>query len=63
MDYCGIGSVLDLISNNEDKMFKLKNISEEQIACIMANVVRGLVYLHAKEIIHSEYSVISNIIS
>lgn len=53
MDYCGIGSVLDLIGDN-DRPVKLKNINEQQIASILASVVKGLIYLHSRQIIHRD---------
>jgi len=53
MDYCGVGSVLDLIGDN-DKPLKLKNIKEEQIGAVLASVVKGLVYLHSRGIIHRD---------
>ena len=53
MDYCGIGSVLDLIGNSE-RPLKLKNINEQQIASILSSVVKGLVYLHSRNIIHRD---------
>ncbi len=54
MDYCAIGSVADLISDNDDKPIKLPNIKEEQIASIMACVLKGIAYLHEKAIIHRD---------
>jgi len=54
MDYCGVGSVLDLIGDNDEKPLKVKNLREDQIATILAAVVKGLVYLHAKGIVHRD---------
>ena len=51
MDYCAIGSVADLISDNLEKPLKL-NLNEEQIESILQNVVGGVVYLHANGIYH-----------
>lgn len=54
MDYCGVGSIGDLIGQNEDKPIKLREIKDEQIASIMFSVVKGLAYLHEKGIIHRQ---------
>lgn len=37
-----IGSIADLISDNENKKIKLKNVTEEQIQSIMAAVIKYL---------------------
>lgn len=60
MDYCALGSVLNLIlpakdrEDEESLHLSIKNIKEEQVASIMASVVGGLVYLHAQGIIHRD---------
>ena len=52
MDYCGLGSVADLIGANGQKKIQIKQISEEQVQSIMCSVLKGLVYLHEKGIVH-----------
>jgi serine/threonine protein kinase len=53
MDFCGIGSVADLIAD-DDKPIKLKDIKEEQIASIMTAVMKGVAYLHDMKLIHRD---------
>jgi serine/threonine protein kinase len=48
MDYCGIGSVRDLMLLTE------KPLSEEHIAIILQSTLKGLVYLHGLGIIHRD---------
>jgi len=51
MEFCGCGSVLDLLKklNKEEK-----NLHEDQIAAIVTFVLKGLVYLHSRGIIHRD---------
>ena len=39
MDYCGIGSIFDLITEKDDQRIKL-HVKEEQVAAIMAAVLQ-----------------------
>lgn len=48
MDYCGAGSVRDVIESVE------KTFNEEQIAHICADTLKGLAYLHKSSIIHRD---------
>ncbi|KAL6064146.1 STE/STE20/MST protein kinase, variant 3 [Balamuthia mandrillaris] len=49
MDFCGGGAVNDLMGKMSPPVLK-----EEQIAAILAESLRGLVYLHSKHIIHRD---------
>ena len=54
MEFCGCGSVQDLIkilSKNDKKM------NEAQIASIVSSVVKGLIYLHDQKVIHRDLKV------
>eukprot|EP01118_Nematostelium_gracile_P013654 TRINITY_DN5188_c0_g1_i1.p1 TRINITY_DN5188_c0_g1~~TRINITY_DN5188_c0_g1_i1.p1 ORF type:complete len:542 (-),score=104.76 TRINITY_DN5188_c0_g1_i1:4-1629(-) len=46
MDYCAVGSVKDLIN------ITLEPLEEEQFAEVCLGVLRGLAYLHARNLIH-----------
>eukprot|EP00007_Cunea_sp_BSH-02190019_P004525 CAMPEP_0174240368 /NCGR_PEP_ID=MMETSP0417-20130205/18519_1 /TAXON_ID=242541 /ORGANISM="Mayorella sp, Strain BSH-02190019" /LENGTH=994 /DNA_ID=CAMNT_0015319451 /DNA_START=447 /DNA_END=3431 /DNA_ORIENTATION=- len=48
MDYCGVGSVRDLIDTLQ------KPLNEEQIAYICLHSLKGLHYLHSRDIIHRD---------
>jgi len=48
MEYCGAGSVSDIIN------IMNKGISENQIARIVRDALRGLAYLHQKGCIHRD---------
>jgi len=48
MEYCDAGSVQDVIK------IRKRQLSEEQIAAICAQVVRALVYLHSKHVMHRD---------
>jgi len=48
MEYCGAGSVADMMG-----ICKL-TLNEDQIACIMRQVLKGLKYLHSKNKIHRD---------
>jgi hypothetical protein len=54
MDYCGIGSVADLIGANGPKRIQLQSVTESQVQSILNSVVKGLVYLHQKGIVHRD---------
>jgi len=51
MDFCGCGSVGDLMKNLNKES---KTLSEEQIAAILSSVLNGLVYLHSQNVIHRD---------
>ncbi len=48
MEYCEAGSVQDLVK------VRKKQLTEDQIAAICAQVVLGLVYLHSNHIMHRD---------
>lgn len=48
MEFCGAGSVSDLMRITD------KTINEEQIAVIVKDSLKGLVYLHSKRKIHRD---------
>ena len=48
MDYCGGGSVLDIMEVLE------RPLTEEQIIYILRETLKGLIYLHSKGIIHRD---------
>ena len=48
MDYCGVGSVKDLMN------LTLEPLEEEQIAYICSESLKGLSYLHANGILHMD---------
>jgi len=49
MEFCGGGAVNDLMG-----LMPTKTFSEQQIAAIIAESLKGLVYLHSKNIIHRD---------
>ncbi|XP_017842817.1 mitogen-activated protein kinase kinase kinase kinase 4 isoform X4 [Drosophila busckii] len=49
MEYCGAGSVTDLV-----KSTKGQSLKEEWIAYICREILRGLSYLHSKKVIHRD---------
>jgi len=49
MEFCGGGAVNDLMASMPAKTF-----SEQQIAAIIAESLKGLIYLHSKNIIHRD---------
>ena len=63
MDYCGIGSVADLIGANGPKKIQLQSVTESQAQSILNSVVKGLVYLHQKGIVHRDILTIQHLIS
>jgi len=48
MEYCGAGSVSDLMRITD------KTMNEEQIAVILKDALKGLIYLHSKRKIHRD---------
>jgi len=48
MDFCAGGSLRDYLDNTK------KNLTEPQIAAVLAGVLQGLTYLHANSIIHRD---------
>ena len=48
MEYCGVGSVSDIMRLRGAEM------SEPQVATIFAGTLRGLNYLHSKKTIHRD---------
>jgi serine/threonine protein kinase len=48
MEYCGGGSVSDLMKVLD------RNLSEEQIATVLRDALRGLAYLHSIRKIHRD---------
>lgn len=48
MEFCGSGSVADLMSTCK------RSLKEDQISCIMADSLRGLMYLHKNKKIHRD---------
>lgn len=48
MEYCGLGSVLDVINTIK------KTLTEQQISAVVAYTVLGLIYLHREGIIHRD---------
>ena len=46
MDYCAAGSVKDLMNRSN------KPLTEDQVACVLSGALKGLIYLHDKNIIH-----------
>ncbi len=58
MEYCGAGSVLDImklrgIHHNLPKG-EVKTLSEEEIATILSDTLKGLEYLHLRKKIHRD---------
>lgn len=49
MEYCGAGSVTDLV-----KSTKGQSLKEEWIAYICRDILRGLSYLHTNKVIHRD---------
>lgn len=49
MEYCGAGSVTDLV-----KSTKGQSLKEEWIAYICREILRGLAYLHSNKVIHRD---------
>lgn len=49
MEYCGAGSVTDLV-----KSTKGQSLKEEWIAYICREILRGLSYLHTNKVIHRD---------
>lgn len=49
MEYCGAGSVTDLV-----KSTKGQSLKEEWIAYISREILRGLSYLHSNKVIHRD---------
>jgi len=48
MEFCGLGSIADLISQEKERKLFIKEMNEEKIQSVLASVVRGLLYLHSK---------------
>jgi serine/threonine protein kinase len=48
MDFCGVGSIKDYMN------LALDTLNEVQIAVVCRESLKGLVYLHSKNIIHSD---------
>jgi len=48
MEYCGVGSVADVLNLGK------KTLTENQIARIVRDALRGLAYLHQKGCIHRD---------
>jgi serine/threonine protein kinase len=48
MEYCDAGSVQDVIK------IRKRQLTEDQIAAICAQVVHALVYLHSKHVMHRD---------
>jgi serine/threonine protein kinase len=48
MDYCGVGSVKDMMKAC------VETLDEEQISAVTCQVLKGLAYLHAKGIVHMD---------
>jgi serine/threonine kinase 3 len=58
MEYCGAGSVLDImklrgIHFNMPKS-EVKTLTEEEIATILSDTLKGLEYLHLRKKIHRD---------
>lgn len=49
MEYCGAGSVTDLV-----KSTKGQSLKEEWISYICREILRGLSYLHSNKVIHRD---------
>lgn len=49
MEYCGAGSVTDLVKSTDKQSLK-----EEWIAYICREILRGLSYLHSNKVIHRD---------
>jgi TRAF2/NCK-interacting kinase len=49
MEYCGAGSITDLV-----KAYKGMSLKEEWIAYICREILRGLAHLHNNKIIHRD---------
>ncbi|KAG8189681.1 hypothetical protein JTE90_022495 [Oedothorax gibbosus] len=54
MEYCGAGSVTDLVKSTKLLATKGQPIKEEWIAYICREILRGLSHLHANKIIHRD---------
>lgn len=49
MEFCGAGSVTDLVKSSKNNFLK-----EEWIAYICREILRGLAHLHANKVIHRD---------
>ena len=54
MEFCGCGSVSDLIKKMKENN---KRLTEGQVASICIAVVKGLMYLHSQKFIHRDLKV------
>jgi serine/threonine protein kinase len=48
MEYCSAGSVYDILGICQ------KTLNEEQIACVLRQVIKGLKYIHSLNMIHRD---------
>ena len=54
MEYCGAGSVLDIMKLRGMTKAEVKTLSEDEIATILCDTLKGLEYLHVRKKIHRD---------
>ena len=57
MEYCGAGSVLDIMKLRGlmyNLPLKIKTLSEDEIATVLSDTLKGLEYLHVRKKIHRD---------